>query len=193
MTLFLAFLEIAIRAIVVLALLYSCIVALTHWGVRTRRLNPFGAWPRWVRRISDPVLTGLERRIVRAGGSPQDAPLWLIGIVIVGGLVLLSLTQWLIGSAARFQYLSAAGPRTWLATLISLAFSVVMAALFIRVIASWFGIGRYRRWMRPVYALTDWVVAPIHRVLPPVGMIDFSPLVAWLMLWVLREFVLGLL
>ena len=33
---------------------------------------------------------------MRAGGSPQDAPLWLLGIVIVGGLLLLSLTGWLI-------------------------------------------------------------------------------------------------
>ena len=56
-------------------------VGLTHWAVRSRRITPFGAWPRFMRRASDPVLLPLERRVIRAGGSPQDAPLWLIGIV----------------------------------------------------------------------------------------------------------------
>jgi YggT family protein len=187
-----AVLEFAARAVVVAALLYACVIALTHWAIRTRRLNPFGAWARLVRRASDPVLKPVERRVVRAGGSPQDAPLWLIGVVIVGGLVLLSLFRWLLGAAAQFQYLAGAGPRVWLHVLVGAAFNLVMAALFIRVIASWFGIGRYRRWMRPLYALTDWVVEPIRRILPPVGMIDLSPLVAWLVLWVLRGFLLGL-
>ena len=36
-------------------------------------------------RLSDPVLLPLERRIFRAGGNPQNAPLWLLGIVIGGG------------------------------------------------------------------------------------------------------------
>ena len=34
---------------------------------------------------------------------------------------------------------------------------------------------------------------PIRRILPPVGMIDFSPLVAWLVLSLLRSFLLSLL
>ena len=61
-----------------------------------------------------------------------------------------------------------------------------MAALFIRVIASWLGGLRYTRWLRPVYALTDWLVIPIQRHMPPFGMLDLSPLVAYLVLMVLR-------
>jgi uncharacterized protein YggT (Ycf19 family) len=71
--------------------------------------------------------------------------------------------------------------------------SLVMAAIFVRVIASWFGISPYRAWMRPVVALTDWIVEPIRRLLPPMGMIDFSPMVAWLVLWVARGLILGVL
>ena len=92
------------RAIVVVAALATpSVVALTHWAVRRRTIDPFGAWPRFVRRISDPVLLPLERRVVRLGGSPQDAPLWLLGVVIVGGLVLLSLTRWLLGTASGWR------------------------------------------------------------------------------------------
>ena len=94
------------------------------------------------------------------------------------------------GTLAAMAY---AGPRVWIRLLVSGAFTLLMIAIFVRVIASWFGIGPYRPWMRPVVALTDWLIDPIRRILPPLGMIDFSPMVAWLVLYVLRGFVLGLL
>jgi uncharacterized protein YggT (Ycf19 family) len=47
--------------------------------------------------------------------------------------------------------------------------------------------------MRPLVLLSDWIIQPIRRMLPATGMIDFSPMVAWLVLWVARGFVLGLL
>ncbi len=189
----LATIDLVLRSIVIFAVICACIVALTHWAVRARHLNPFGPWPRFIRKTSDPVVRAVERRVIQAGGGPQDAPLWLIGIAIVGGLILLSLMRWMLGAVAQLNYVADAGPRAWLRLLVSGAFSLVMAALFIRVIGSWFGLGRYRTLMRPVYAITDWVVEPIRRVLPPAGMIDFSPMVAWLVLLLLRGFLLGLL
>lgn len=185
--------DLVARSLVVIALVYASAVALTHWAVRQRRLSPFGAWPRLVRRVSDPVLLPLERRVMRAGGSPQDAPLWLLGIVIAGGLVLLSLLHWVIGLGGTLSVVAASGPRGWLRFLVGAAFSLVMAAILIRVIASWFGISPYRPWMRPVVALSDWIVEPIRRLLPPMGMLDFSPMVAWLVLWVVRGLIMGLL
>jgi len=181
------------RVAVVVALAYASIVALTHWAVRRRKIGPFGAWPRLVRRLSDPVLLPLERRVIRFGGSPQDAPLWLLGIVILGGLILLSLTNWLLGMVGSLGAMANASPRDWIRILVGWAFSIVMAAIFIRVIASWFGVSEYRSWMRPLVFLSDWIIQPIRRLLPPAGMIDFSPMVAWLVLWVARGFVLGML
>jgi YggT family protein len=187
-----AMLILAGRVAVVLALAYAAVVALTHWAVRSRRLTPFGAWPRFVRRASDPVLQPLERRIVRSGGSPQDAPLWLIGIVVVGGLLVISLIQWLAGLTVTLRYLAEAGPEAWGRFLVSGLFSILMIALFVRVISSWLGVSPYKRWMRPVMLLTDWLINPIRRILPPFGMLDFSPLVAWLVLSLVRGFVLSL-
>jgi YggT family protein len=190
---FFAALDLVVRALVVSALVYASALAITHWALRTRRINPFGAWPRFIRRIGDPVLLRLERRVIRAGGSPQDAPLWLLGIVIGGGLLLLSLTHWIIGTIANLMTLSGSGARVWLRVLVNAIFTVLMAAILIRVIASWFGIGPYRRWMRPVVLLTDWIIEPIRRIMPPIGMFDFSPMVAWLLLYVVRGFVLGMI
>src|SRR6476620_2973868 len=184
---------VASRVLVIIALAYASAVALTHWAVRSRRITPFGAWPRFMRRASDPVLLPLERRIVRSGGNPQDAPLWLVGIVIVGGLLLLSLVQWLVGFAVTLEVLVQSGPRSWARFVVSWLVSLLMIALFVRVIASWFGISPYRPWLRPVMLLTDWMIEPIRRILPPFGMIDFSPLVAWLVLSVVRGFVLSMI
>ncbi|MEA2714959.1 MAG: YggT family protein [Gemmatimonadales bacterium] len=186
-------LDIAVRSIVLLALAFAATIALTHWAVRSRRINPFGAWPRLVRRVSDPILLPLERRVINAGGNPQNAPLWLLGLAIGCGLLLLSLTQWLIGTAAGLVLLAQGGVRVWMQVLMSAVFTILMTAILIRVIASWLGIGPYRKWMRPVYALTNWLIDPIRRILPPVGLFDFSPMVAWLVLYVVRGFVLGLL
>jgi YggT family protein len=182
-----------VRGVVIVALAYASLVALTHWAVRSRRLNAFGAWPRFMRRLSDPVLQPVERRVIMSGGNPQNAPLWLLAVVIAAGLVLLSLTGWLIDVAVRLSWAAQSGPRFWLQTLVSLVFTILMGAILVRVIASWLGIGPYRRWMRPVMALTNWLIDPIRRVLPPFGMFDFSPMVAWLVLYVVRGFVLGLL
>jgi YggT family protein len=183
----------AVRALVVLALAYASIVALTHWAVRSGRIEPFGAWARFVRRLSDPVLQPLERRVIRSGGNPQNAPYWLLGIVIAVGLVLLSVTLWLIELIVRITYMARSGPELWIQTLVSFLFTVLMTAILVRVIGSWVGIGPYRKWMRPFYLLTDWLIEPIRRLLPPFGMVDFSPMVAWLVLYVVRGFVMGLL
>jgi YggT family protein len=186
-----AILDLAARTLVVLALVYASAIGLTHWAVRSRRITPFGAWPRFMRRASDPILLPLERRVIRAGGSPQDAPLWLVGLVIAGGLLLLTLVHWLAGFVGTLGYLTTEGPRAWLRFAVSTLFSVLMIALFVRVIASWFGISPFRPWMRLAMGLTNWLIDPIRRILPPVGMIDFSPLVAWLLLSILRGFVLS--
>jgi YggT family protein len=182
-----ALLDNVTRGLVVLVFGYAVVVAVTHWAVRSRRLNPFGAWPRMVRRISEPVLPPLERRIVRSGGNPQDAPLWLLGIAVIGGLVLITLVRWLIGMAYEVSALAHGEPRDWLIKIVSWTFQIVMVALLVRVIGSWFGVSPYSRWMRPFVLLTDWLLVPLRRVLPPFGPLDLSPMVAYFLLWIAQQ------
>ncbi len=189
-----AALYLALRALVVAALVFALVVAGTHWAVRRQRLNAFAAWPRFVRRLSDPVLHPIERRIARMGGNPQDAPLWLLGLVIAAGLVLLWLLGLAIGLVAMLAGLAQSGPAAWVLTATRAAFVIVEAALVVRVVASWLGMGRLNRWIRPAYVLTDWLVEPLKRLLPPLGPLDLSPMVAWILLsWLLQPIVLSLL
>ncbi len=179
------------RGLVLTGLFFAATVAVTHWAVRRKHLAPFGPWPRFVRSMSDPVIHPLERRIVRAGRNPQDAPMWLLGIVVAGGLVLLTLMGSLAGAWFRYGSLIGAGPRGWAFLVVNSTFGILMTALIVRIIGSWFGVGRYRSWMKPAYWLTDWFLKPIGRVLPQRGMSAVSPLGAWVLVRVLRGFILG--
>lgn len=185
-----ALLDSVTRGFVIAVFAYAVVVAATHWAVRSRRLNPFGGWARFVRRISEPVLRPLERRILRAGGSPPDAPLWLLGIALVGGLVLISLMRWAIGFTYELGALAQAGPRDWLIAAVSWVFRILMIALLVRVIGSWFGVSPYAKWMRPFIMLTEWLLEPLRRLLPPFGPLDLSPMVAYLLLWIAQQAVM---
>jgi YggT family protein len=145
-----------------------------------------------VRRAAGPLLSPLERRLLRAGANPVDAPLWLLGVVIVAGLLSLGMVRWIGGSVALLTAMRGAGPGHWVRLLLGGAIGLVMAAIMVRVIGSWLGVGRYTRWMRPVFLLTDWIIAPIARRLPPFGMLDLSPFVAYLVLLVLRTLIAGM-
>jgi YggT family protein len=171
----------------------SLLVSLASWLVRTRRVSPFGALARGLRSLSDPVLHPVERRVVRAGGNPTNAGWWLVIGVAVVGVVLLSLLDWVFGIVLQLAAAAGGGPRAVLRLGVVVAYNVLFIALLVRVLGSWFGAFRYSRWMRPAYALTDWLVEPLRRVLPPMGVFDLSPLAAWFVLWALEQVLLSVI
>jgi YggT family protein len=171
----------------------ALVVSLASWLVRTRRLAPFGGLSRALRSISDPVLRPVERRVVRAGGNPTNAGWWLVIGVALVGVLLLSLLDWVLGAIVQVADAAGGGPRGLLRLGVMIVYNVCFIALLVRVLGSWFGAFRYSRWMRPAYALTDWLVEPLRRMLPPVGMFDLSPLAALLVLWVIRLLLLSVI
>ena len=183
MLLFQAVLRYSIFGLVAL----SAFVALGSWLVRTRRVSPFGVLGRTLRSVTDPIVRPVERRLVRMGGNPTQAGGWLVVITAVAGIVLLSLAGWLVGTFQTAGAAASAGPRSTFRLIVDLAYRILLAALIVRVIAAWFGMFRYSRWVRPTYILTDWIVEPIRRVVPPLGAVDLSPLVAMMVLSIVRQ------
>jgi YggT family protein len=185
-------LQVVARYVVVVAFGVSVVAALASWLVRTRRVSPFSALGRALRTGSELLIRPLETRLVRAGGNPVHAGWWLVVGVAVAGVLLLSLLNWLVGALYGAGAAFAGGPRAVLRGLITAAYNVVWVALLVRVVASWFGAFRYARWLRPAYILTDWVVEPIRRLLPSTGGLDWSPLAALVVLWVLEQVLLAI-
>jgi YggT family protein len=162
-------------------------------AVQRRLINPFGAPARTVRRLTDPALKPIERRLLRAGRNPQSAPWWLLGSALVAGILAISVAEWLLGLAGAVGAAAASGPRTVVALAVDLAFNLLMLALIVRVIGSWLGATRWTPWMRPFHLATEWMLAPLRRVLPTMGPLDVSPLVAWLIINLLRSWILNAL
>jgi YggT family protein len=161
--------------------------------VQRRAINPFGRPARAIRDLTDPLLKPIERRLLRGGGNPQNAPWWLVAVAIVGGIVMITTVEWLIHQGLAVVAAAAHGGRGLAWLLVDWTFRLLLLALIVRVIASWFGVSRYARWMRPFRALTEWILAPLRQALPPFGPFDVSPLVAFLLLSLLRSVVLDIL
>lgn len=187
------YLVMAVRGAVFLLFVLASIIAVVHWAVKNQHLQPFGVLPRTLRRLSEPLLQPLERRIVSRGGNPVNAPYYLFWLVLLGGLVAIALSEWLVGLVFSLSASAAAGPRGILLFAVNGIFSILILALFVRIIASWIQLNPYSRLMRVVNALTSWLLDPLRRVLPPFGPLDLSPLVAYLMLSLARWFVLSIL
>jgi YggT family protein len=74
-----------------------------------------------------------------------------------------------------------------LITLINLLYFAAIILLLARSFMPLLGFSRYHPVYDIVFRITEPVLEPIRRRLPPSGMIDFSPLVAWIGLLLLRE------
>jgi YggT family protein len=164
------------------------------WLVRTRRISPFGTVARFFRRVVDPLIVPVERRVVRSGGLPASAPWWALVVVVLGGLVLLALLEFLRGQVAFAAAAGGAGARGVLAVLITWTFGILQLALIVRVISSWVRLSEFSRWVRWTIPLTEWLLRPLRNLIPPLaGTIDLSPLVAFLVLVVGKSLLLSLL
>ncbi len=164
----------------------SALVAFGSWLVRTRRISPFTAFGRSLRSITDAIVRPVERRLVRWGGNPVNAGWWLVIIVAAAGVVFISLMGWAVDAFPAAASQVAGGPADTLRLIVEIAYKIVFYAIIVRVVASWLGYFQYTKWLRPVYAITDWIILPMRRVIPPIGMIDLSPFAALIALWFLK-------
>lgn len=80
-----------------------------------------------------------------------------------------------------------------LALLMSLVFNILYIILVVRIIISWVGADPYNEIVRVVCSVTDPILAPFRRLPLQMGAIDFSPVLAFLVLSVLQSFVTRLL
>ena len=164
------------------ALLYGAgavaVICALDWAVRTRRISPFSKTARVIRGRVDPMVAPIERLVVRAGGLPTAAPWWALVAVVIAGIALISILN-LLGDILYQIVIIGQQPREAPVILLSWAFSILKLGLIVRVLSSWLPISPYSKWIRWSYVLTDWMIVPLRRLIPSIGMIDITPIVAW--------------
>lgn len=177
---FQATLDVLNRILVALAV-FTGIIATIDWAIRARHISPFSPVARLFRRWVDPLLKPIETTIVRRGGQPQHAPFFAFMAVIVSGIVLITLVRF-AGGLVMEARVGVTSPGRFALLVIGWILDFLAFALIVRVISSWLPVSPYSKWIRWSYVSTEWILAPLRRVIPPFGQIDITPIVAYLIL-----------
>ena len=177
--------------IIIVAVIVLMIVRLIADGMD---LNPFAWTSRTVRRLSDGIVIPVRGGLRGFGIDTKFAPLVVILIVILLGYFVLQLVGTVaatlvgvIGSAQSGSVFRLIG------FIISGLLSIYILFIVIRIVFSWAMLSYTNRVMRFLVDVTEPLLGPLRRMIPPLGWLDISPLVAILILWLFQQAVAGTL
>lgn len=157
-------------------------------------LNPFGWMSRTLRRLTDGFVIPVRGGLRGFGADPKFAPLVVILIAILLGYFLLQLVGTIGGTLIGvLQSLQAGAMIAVLGFILYGLLSIYILLIIIRIVFSWAMIGYTNRIMRFLIDTTEPLLGPLRRVIPPLGWLDISPLVAFLILWLFQAAVAGTL
>ena len=173
------------------------LLVLLRFLLQMLRADFYNPVSQFIVRLTTPPLRLLRRFIPSVAG--QDAAAIVLCLLLIYAkfvlMRLLEIPAVNIGSAmAPIGAVSYGGLLVLcIADLISLVFTVFLVAVIIQVIISWVNPGTYNPVNALLHSITQPVLAPIQRIIPPISGIDLSPLVALIGLQVLKMLVLPLL
>lgn len=153
-------------------------VVFTRFLLQLLRADFYNPVSQFVVKATTPVLKPL-RRIIPGVGGLDNASLVLIFTLIVAKLLLWSFINF--GALAPLQDLAILLLKTTALLLINYFFII----LLVSAVMSWVAQG-YHPVAAVLFQLSDPIVAPVRRLLPAMGGIDFSPMVVMLGLYVVR-------
>lgn len=161
-------------------------VATLDWAVRTRRINPFSGVARFMRARVEPRTAGIERQVIRAGAHATSTPWWALLAYIVFALLALAAVDMIDGVVREMAMASTLGVTGLVALAVRWTFGFLRFALLVRVLASWIPRLANSRWVSWTFVATEWMLRPLRRVIPSLGPVDITPLVAYFGLQVVQ-------
>ncbi len=143
-------------------------------------LNPFSRPVLLVRQWTDPFVNPVRRALVGFGFNANFAPLVTILIAILLGWLtqqlavsVISTTYSVIASALKRR------PVLLVGYLLDGLLGIYLLLIFARIIFSWGQVSYANRIMRFLIRTTEPLLGPLRRIVPPLGSMDISPLVAY--------------
>ena len=156
-------------------------------------VNPFRRSAISLKRATDPMILPIRRMLVGFRLEPKVAPFIAVILIILGGFFAVQLASSVLNTVAGILYALNSGiagfPIAIVGYLVYGLLGLYTLAIFVRIIVSWGTVGYGNRWMRFLIRITEPLMAPLRRNIRPVGMFDISPIVAFLILWVLQALV----
>lgn len=157
-------------------------------------LNPFAWTSRTVRRLSDGLVIPIRSGLRGFGIDTKFAPLVVILIVILLGWFVLQLVGTIAGMAEGIIDSVRSGSLFRLiGYIINGLISIYILCIIVRIIFSWGMLDYRNRLMRFLVNVTEPLLGPLRRMIPPLGWLDISPMIAILILWLFQQAVVGTL
>jgi YggT family protein len=184
----------SLRTLLLVGGIAVAVVASVDWAVRTRRISPFSGVARFMRTRVEPRISGVERQVARVGGHPASTPWWALVVYVVFAAMLLAVLELVASMVREAIAASSLGGAGFLLLAIRWTFTFLRLALLLRVIASWFPTLASRGWVAWSFGATEWMLRPLRQVVPSLGVMDITPIVAYFALqigqWLVETIVL---
>jgi YggT family protein len=153
-------------------------------------INPFRRSAISLKRATDPMILPIRRLLVAFRLEPRVAPFIAILLIILVGYFVVQVASSVLNTIAGVLYALTSGvPGFPIAIVGYLVFGLLglyTLAIFVRIFLSWGALGYGNPWMRFLTRITEPLMGPLRRSIRPVGMFDISPIIAFLILWVLQ-------
>ncbi len=157
-------------------------------------LNPFAWMSRTIRRLTDGIVIPVRGGLRGFGVDPKFAPLVTILISILLGYFVLQLLGAIATTVAGVMDGLQRGAIFWVLGFILYGLlSIYILLIVIRVIFAWGMLSYTNRIMRFLVNVTEPLLGPLRRMIPRLGWLDISPIVAILILMLFQGAVAGTL
>jgi YggT family protein len=175
---------------VVAVILAGIFLILLRSLFRQMDVNPFTWHAINVKRVTDPIVLPVRAMLVAMRVDPIVAPVIVIVVFIVIGFFVIQVVNGFLNTVAGILTAAASGrPNAAVAILGYVLYALVglyELMIFARIVMTWFVVS-YGKRMRFLIRTTEPLLAPLRRMIPRAGMFDVSPIIAFVILWVLQS------
>jgi YggT family protein len=153
-------------------------------------INPFTWSAITVKRLTDPIVLPVRRILVAMRVDPIAAPVIVIVVFILIGFFVIQVSNGFLNTLGGiFLAATSGGAKAPVAILGYVLYALVglyELIIFARIVGTWFIVSYADRRMRFLIRTTEPLLAPLRRSLPTVGMFDISPIIAFIILWLVQ-------
>ena len=135
-------------------------------------------------RTTNPILVPMRRLIPDLGGIDASSILLMLALKMAELALITIMVRGLEPSAVQLLMIS-------FADLVQLAVYVFIFAVIIQVVLSWIAPGTYNPIMSLIYSLTEPLLGPARKIIPPFSGMDLSPLIVLVALQLILILVVG--
>ncbi|HZI18047.1 MAG TPA: YggT family protein [Pyrinomonadaceae bacterium] len=177
--------------VIVAAIIAVIALMLVRFALNYADANPFSRPVIIVRRLTDPFVNPVRRSLANFGIQPNGAPLVVILLAILLGYFVLMLAGGVLNTLAGVvASVSSGGARSVVAVIGYLLYGLLHLyglLIVVRIIFSWGRVSEVNGVMRFLVRATDPLLVPLRRIIPPLGVFDLSPIVAFIIIWLFQS------